>query len=138
MDYENLSAEGLRGSTLAHYLVDIEADFRLWDGSSVIYEEPYFPVIELARALHVWMASATSDDFVFDSMSFEEPGAVVIVRDSAGWTFGSRLTPEVTSAPVSWQDIQEGIKEFVAKVRVDLTSLGIDVARIFPDPERRS
>ena len=49
--YENLSAADLRGSTLADYLIAIEADFRMLDGETVIYEEPYFPVIELARAL---------------------------------------------------------------------------------------
>lgn len=131
--YQNLTAEGLRGETLAHYLVDIEADFRLLDGQRVVYGEPCFPVIELARALHTWAESQRVADFVFDSMSFEEPGAVVIVRSAAGWVFGSRLTPEVTSDTVSWQEVQEGVNEFVASVRSDLMGLGIDPAQIFPD-----
>lgn len=124
--YENLSAADLRGSTLADYLIAIEADFRMLDGETVIYEEPYFPVIELARALSLWVARGCEDDFAFESMSYEEPGAVVIVRQQDGWTFGSRLTPEVASSVVLWAAIQDGIRRFIAQVRADLTRLGID------------
>jgi hypothetical protein len=70
MTYENLSADDLRGSTLADYLIAIDADFQLLDGVDVVYEEPYFPVVELAQAMAPWVEAGDRDvdDFVFESL----------------------------------------------------------------------
>lgn len=130
MTYSNLNSGDLRGLTVADYLISIEADFQICDGSLVVYEEPFFPVVELARSLHIWVLRGEGRDFVLDSLSFEEPGAVTIVRGDSGWVFGSMFTPEVSSSEVGWSEVQECIVEFETRVWTDLAALGIEMDRV--------
>lgn len=127
MLYRDINANDLRGSTVADYLVDIEAFFEVVDGREVIYSEPYFPVAELARELARWMplGESRAPDFHFSSLSFEDPGAVMIIRGEAGWTVGSMFTPEVKSAPVPWDGLTACIADFISDVRRDVLGLGI-------------
>lgn len=126
MTYTNLNAEDLRGSTVADYLIGIEADFEIRDGDQLIYEEPYFPVVELARGLNAWLQRHEDQDFVFDSLSFDEPGAVTIARLEHGWVFGSIFSPAQRSSVLHWSAVEECVGAFIAKVRADLVSLGVD------------
>ncbi|GAA1593693.1 hypothetical protein GCM10009789_54670 [Kribbella sancticallisti] len=133
LTYTNLNADDLRGSTVADYLISIEADFAILDDDLTVYEEPYFPVVELARSLHIWAVRGETHDFVFESLSFEEPGAVTIVRRESGWVFGSMFAPKVTSSVIEWRDVQECVAAFEAKIRKDLARLSIDPDRVFRD-----
>ncbi|MFE3587458.1 hypothetical protein ACFXOY_08025 [Streptomyces niveus] len=125
--YVAINASDLKGSTVADYLVSIEASLKVVDGSDVIYQEPYFPVAELARELARWvlLGEKRAPDFVFASLSFEEPGAVRILRSGAGWTVGSMFTPETRSSLISWDELAAHIDDFVTNVRRDVHALGI-------------
>lgn len=46
-----LDVSEIQGRSQADVLVGVDADFRLVDGDLVIYEEPSFPVVELAWSL---------------------------------------------------------------------------------------
>jgi hypothetical protein len=130
LTYANLSTEDVRGSTPAHYLVGVEADFRIEDEGRIVYEEPSFPVCELARSLHTWIRSGLRrDDFVFESLSFEELGVVTIERRPGGWVFRSTFTPEVVSSEVPWVEVQRTIEQFTARLGADLTAAGMDASR---------
>jgi hypothetical protein len=133
MTYENLSADDLRGSTLADYLIAIDADFKVLDGAEVVYAEPYFPVVELARALALWAGTDEDDaeDFVFESLTFDEPGAVVVARSAEGWVFGSRLTPGVTSSVLDWEEVRRAVGSFERQIREDVVRLKADPRSIF-------
>lgn len=48
--------------------------------------------LELARSLRLWVTQDGEQDFEFDSMSFDEPGAMTIAREGMGWVFTSMLT----------------------------------------------
>ncbi|MEU3901295.1 hypothetical protein [Streptomyces sp. NPDC045251] len=126
MLYREINASDLRGSTVADYLVNIEATFEVVDGREVIYSEPFFPVAELARELARWVSlgEVRAPDFFFSSLSFEESGAVRILRSQSGWTVGSMFTPEAKTAPVSWNGLAACIDEFIATVRRDVIELG--------------
>lgn len=125
--YDAISASDLRGATIADYLVNIEASIEVVDGRDVIYEEPYFPVAELARELSRWVSlgEKQAPNFLFASLSFEAPGAVRILGSESGWTVGSMFTPDVKSSTVSWDEIAACINEFVTDVRQDVLELGI-------------
>ncbi|MFJ1841403.1 MULTISPECIES: hypothetical protein [unclassified Streptomyces] len=125
--YDAINASDLRGSTIADYLVNIEASIEVVDGCDVIYKEPYFPVAELARDLARWVSlgERKAPDFLFASLSFEEPGAIRILGSGSGWTVGSIFTPEVKSSPVSWENLTACINEFVTDIRRDVLELGI-------------
>lgn len=128
LNYENFNADDLRGSTLADYLVNVEADFEIAEGSNIIYAEPAFPVAELARELIQWLSAAKqeAEDFCLASLSFEDPGAVRILYGPEGWLVGSALTPEKVSSPQSWQDLTAAIDEFIGQVRSDLGRLEVN------------
>ncbi|MFF7153637.1 hypothetical protein [Streptomyces sp. NPDC008139] len=125
--YDAINSSDLKGSTIADYLVNIEASIKVVDGCDVIYEEPYFPVAELARDLARWVSlgERRAPDFLFASLSFDELGAVRILGSGSGWTVGSMFTPEVKSSPVSWDELAACINEFVTDVRQDVLELGI-------------
>ena len=131
MTYDRLSADELRGSSLADILISIESHFRLIDGNHTIYDEPNFPVVELARGLGQWVNQPEGNDFVFDSMSFEESGVLRVQDTPSGWVFGSVFT-DIKSSPVTWAEVERCIQTFVSKVAEGLIDLGIDPSGVFP------
>lgn len=131
--YDKFDVSEVRGDTQADLLVGVDADLRVVDGDQVVYEEPSFPVVELAWSLVRWVGQPSRGDFVFDSMSFEELGALTIRREGAGWTFGSVFVPDVTSRPVSWNDVRNCVAVFGQKVRDDLAAAGLDAALAMRD-----
>jgi hypothetical protein len=72
-------------------VASVEATFTLRVDNEVVYQEPYFPVVELALSLHRWLKRPLSaqEDFEFESMHIEEPGWVWIRREGSGWRVGS-------------------------------------------------
>ncbi|WP_456302593.1 DUF7878 domain-containing protein [Streptomyces tendae] len=128
MLYQGINARDLNGSTVADYLINIEAHFKVIDGSGTIYSESDFPVAELARELIRWVSVGESEatDFSFLSISFEEPGAVTVTRGPEGWSVGSMFTPEMKSEPVDWCALSSGIQKFVECVERDVAGMGID------------
>jgi predicted type IV restriction endonuclease len=126
--FESIGAPDLRVTTLADLLVNIEADFEVRDGDQVLYAERAFPVAELARELARWKSSPGDDrpDFAFDSMSFDEAGAVTVVRDGESWVVGSVFEPGKHTAPVSWPELATEVDNFVDRVRRGVDSLGLD------------
>ena len=126
MTYARLDASELQGATQADYVVSLEADLRILDDTRCIYDEPSFPVVELARSLAKWLEQPDRPDFAFDSMSFEEVGAIVVRRADAGWIFSSVFKPNLESSPVDWAEVERSIGSFVARVDADLRALGVD------------
>jgi hypothetical protein len=104
--YDQLSSEDLHGTTQADYLISLDANFRIEDGETVVYEEPSFPVVELARALLTWLNDPERGDFEFSSMSFEEVGSVTVRRTPSGWMFGSVFARGTSSASADWPGVQ--------------------------------
>ncbi|MBG0831664.1 hypothetical protein HS041_28445 [Planomonospora sp. ID67723] len=127
MLYREINASDLRGATVADVLVNVEAFFEIVDGSEVIYSESCFPVAELARELARWVSTGEpqAPDFSFSSLSFEDPGAVRIIRGQSGWAVSSIFTPELQSDPISWGELAACIDKFIASVRRDVIKLGI-------------
>ncbi|MGW4442601.1 DUF7878 domain-containing protein [Streptomyces sp. NPDC004682] len=132
--YRNLGARDLprRGltprSAPAHVLlVDLEADFTVRDGERVVMEEGLFPVAELARELVGWLRGdeAERGDFAFASMSYDEVGAVRIVRGDGGWRVGGVYDPGVWSAPVGSDVLDRALRGFVDGVREDIGAMGV-------------
>jgi hypothetical protein len=130
MSYTNFDDGDLRGDTLADYLIAIDADFEIRDGDRIIYDEPEFPVVELARSLSSWMASNEYDDFAFDSLSSDESGLVTITRGATGWRLSSVFTPELVSSEMNLSELEACIQGFVDHVATDLTGRGHDADRI--------
>lgn len=128
--YDFLDDKDVRGTLQAHYLVGIEAYISVIDAGVVVYEEPYFPVVELARSLFIWLEDPDSEDFIFDSMSFGELGVITIRQEPDGWTIGSVFTPEITTAPVERAEIERCCRAFISKVENGLLLLGLNPEEI--------
>ena len=124
--YAYLDASELRGTTQADYLVSVEGDLQILDDGHCVYEEPAFPVVELARSLLQWISEPGRGDFEFDSMSFEELGAVAVRRAESGWVFSSIFSPGSASSVVDWAEVERCIRSFVTRVEADLRGLGVD------------
>jgi hypothetical protein len=124
--FANFRTDDVHGSTLADYLSGVEADLRILAGTTVVYEEPSFPVCELARDLGHWVTDGAGEDFVFESMSFEEPGVVTIERRGEGWVCRSSLTPEIETSVTPLSEVTRAIEAFVATLRAALVTAGID------------
>ena len=130
MTYAQLSTDEVQSTTRADYLVSIEGDLQITDDGDDVCDEPSFPVVELARSLLMWLAEPDRADFEFDSMSFEEVGAVAIRRSDGGWVFSSVFSPDAASAPVDWVEVERCIRSFIAQVEDDLRGLGVDPAGV--------
>lgn len=130
LTYDSLRTDELRGTTQADYLIALDAHFRLVDGGATVFEEPGFPVVELARSLLAWLGDPQQGDFEFDSMSYEERGAICIRKLPSGWSFGSVLSPGVQTAPADRLDVDECCRRFIARVEADLGALGLDPVEV--------
>ncbi|WP_164545217.1 hypothetical protein [Antribacter gilvus] len=86
----------------------------------MIYAEEAFPVAELAWALEQWSVTDEEprDDFEFDSMSFDVPGAVRLTRTNDGWIAHSCFE-DVVTAPRPWTEVHDELNAFVEAVKID-------------------
>ncbi len=130
MSYDRLGTKELRGATQADYLIALDAHFSLVHGGVTAFDEPDFPVVELARSLVRWLEDPDRSDFEFDSMSFEEGGVFSIRQGVEGWEFGSIFAPGAATAPVDWSEVDRCCRRFIAKVEADLVELGLDPAEV--------
>ncbi|KQX07705.1 MULTISPECIES: DUF7878 domain-containing protein [unclassified Leifsonia] len=131
IEYDRLSADELHGTTQADYLVAVDAHLRLIDGGETVFEEPGFPIVELARSLLIWLGSPDRGDFEFDSMSYEEIGAFRIWHVDGRWALGSVFAPGAATAPGGRRAVDECCRRFIAKVETDLRTMGINAAEVF-------
>ncbi|MEU2437441.1 hypothetical protein ACFY9A_19105 [Streptomyces rubradiris] len=115
-------------------LLDIEAEFSIWEQGRVVWSEEAFPAAELAYDLALWLQrpTAAQEDFQLDSMQAEE-GLIRIVNSVDGWRVGSILTPDFWTAPVTWDVLVAAIKRFDRSVREGVAAMGIEPAFI-PEP----
>lgn len=119
-------------ASLPDLFVRTTAGFELSIDNEPLYEEPDFPVIELAAALHHWshLPAATRPDFEFDSMSTPEPGWVWIRRASYGWRVGSLHQSRPCLVIWSGGEVDQAIETFVLDLTTSArTRLGVDVER---------
>lgn len=130
LTYDGLHTDEVRGATQADYLIALDAHVRLVDGGVAVFDEPGFPVVELARSLLAWLGDPEQGDFEFDSMSYEERGAISIWELPEGWAFGSVLTPGARTAPAGRLDVDECCRRFIARVEADLDALGLDPVEV--------
>lgn len=137
LTYDALDLTELQATTQADILVAVDADFRAVDGDRVVYEERSFPVVELAWSLLRWLDQPDRGDFVFESMSFEELGAVTVRRQGAGWVFGSVFVPDIASDPVSWGEVERSVRAFTRRVTADLSAVGLDATDALRYPPAR-
>ncbi|RZU15898.1 hypothetical protein EV645_3438 [Kribbella rubisoli] len=137
LTYDALDLTEVRGRAPVDVLAGVDAGFRVVDGDRVVYEDPSFPVVELAWSLLRWLDQPDRGDFVFDSMSFEEPGALTVRRQGAGWVFGSVFVPDVASDPVSWGEVERSVRAFTRRVTADLTAVGLDATDALRYPPAR-
>ncbi len=126
LTYDALNAGDLGEVTPADVLIRLDARFEVVDDRRLIFSDPSFPVVELARELRAWLERNGRSDFEFQSMSFEERGSLSIRETCEGWVFGSVFEPLHLSTPVSREAVEACISVFVERVAADLVALGLD------------
>ncbi len=125
LTYAGLSRGELQGATKADYLVALDAVLRVIDEGDIVFEEPGFPVVELARHLTRWLGDPSGDDFVFESMSYEDAGALMVTQRPEGWTLSSVLGGS-PSQPACWAEMDRCLRTFLLEVNHDLARLEVD------------
>lgn len=130
INYDALDSTELNGTTRADYLVSLEATLSVWDGEARVYEEPAFPVAELAWSLRRWLVDPERGDFEFESMSFEEVGSVAIRRCTWGWVVNSVFAPTSASSTYEWDEVRQSVSNFITRLEDDLTTLGLDPVEV--------
>ncbi|MFD3842860.1 hypothetical protein ACFWWC_42570 [Streptomyces sp. NPDC058642] len=108
-------------------LLDLEAEFSIWEQGRVVWSEGASPVAELAYQLALWVQgpAVAREDFALESMQAEE-GVIRIVNTGGGWRVGSTFTPDLWTSPVTWDVLVEAIRQFVRSVRAGVASMGIE------------
>lgn len=137
MTYTGFDISEVHGDLLADYVVGIEADFQITHDGDVVFDEPSFPVVELARDLAEWLQGKPLGDFVFESMSADVPDLISIQQRDAGWVIYSGWTPDVVSKATDVEDIVLAAREFIHTVRNDIKGRGLDASWIL-DPRAKS
>ncbi|REJ06128.1 hypothetical protein DY023_07515 [Microbacterium bovistercoris] len=130
LTYDGLRTDELQGTTQADYLIAFDAHLCLVESATTIFDEPGFPVVELARSLLLWLRDPARGDFEFDSMSYEERGVISIWKVAAGWAVGSVLAPGARTTPADWRVVDECCRRFIARVEADLGTLGLDPVEV--------
>lgn len=130
---DRLDAAELRGATQADFLIAVDGTLRIASDDAVLFEEPSFPVVELAWLLSSWRAAPRAG-FQFDSMSFEEVDTVEITPSTAGWMVASRYRPGSVIGPFAWAEVDASIRTFVADIERELRALGLDPAEALRPP----
>lgn len=124
---DRLDAAELRGATQADFLIALDGTLRIASDDAILFEEPSFPVVELAWRLSAWRAAPRAR-FQFDSMSLEEVDAVEITPSPAGWMVTSRYRPGSVIGPFAWAVVDAAIRAFVSDIERELRALGLDPA----------
>ncbi len=132
-EFSDLSFDEVKGSTEAEIAIGIEADFVVFDGSTVILREPQFEVLLLAKELDRWLVTRAGSEFTADlGMVLENVGAVRITETAAGWVVSSDLSG-LRSAARDFQQVEAAVRDFVASVAQQVAAGGYD-PRLSPTP----
>ncbi|WP_116811504.1 hypothetical protein [Steroidobacter cummioxidans] len=118
INLRNLRSSASGTKSLPDLLIGITADLEVNADGLSIYEEPDFPVLELAYHLRKWVDVKPDQraDFNLDSMESSELGLVRILRTDGGWSIGScheQLKPPVKQL---WE-IDEAVTKFLEEVQ---------------------
>jgi len=98
-------------------LLGVEAKLSVVVNARPIYVEPMFAIVELRTALAAWLVSEPKSGFEFDSMEFEEHGALWFrQRPSGAWSVGSVFQDRVAPGESSLADLVEVCGGFVDSV----------------------
>ncbi len=131
-----LSSEANPPRSLPDLLIRTSADFEINIDGETLYDEPDFPVIELAASLANWAGrdAINRPDFDFDSMSTPDTGWVWLRRAAGGWRVGSIHQRHASLTVWSESEIQHAVSEFSSRiVRCVATCLKTDVLRWIPE-----
>jgi hypothetical protein len=124
--YTNIDFSDLRGTLLADYLIAVDADLKIAQAGRTIFEEPAFPIVELARSLTHWLAADNDEEFEFTSLSSDVQGIVTVARQGDGWVVFSSFSPELRSSALTPAQIAESLTGFIEEVRTDLSARELD------------
>lgn len=117
-EFGNVGWDGAEPGDCDDLVYGLEADFRIVTTRGTLYEEPSFPILELAQDLLKWLHDGfvTHTSFEWDSMQTPEPGWVWIRREGDGWRVGSinQEFPDITL----WRsaEIERAIRNFASAV----------------------
>lgn len=110
--------EGLpRNSRNLHRFV---ADFSIIIKGNQLYYESEFCLVELAAYLLNWLAKAENQDFIYQSVEFEDVGLVWIKRQNDGWTIGAINQVYEETTRFTLGQITYSLNDFLARLNTAL------------------
>lgn len=100
-------------------LLGVEATLRLTSGDGrLVYEEPFFPVVELALAIQDWLEAGigAGEDFSFESVESDEAGLLWCRLHGRGWRIGALEQEFADMTVYETAHIAEAFSAFVRDV----------------------
>ncbi len=103
----------------------VDGRLRLVCGTAVVFDEPAFPVVELAVALSRWVGIPREGrgDFEFDSMFAEEPGILWIRESARSWRLGSIWQDAPCFTVLTIEEVDDVVRNYLHSIRGVLSEL---------------
>jgi len=100
-------------------LVGVIGDLSILVGDRVLYQEPYFPIVELALGMLSWLQDGFSHRGPYEStlLDSEDVGMVWIHPHGAGWQIGSIYQQYAEITAWSDESIRSMVLSFATEVR---------------------
>jgi hypothetical protein len=108
-------ATGLFGD-LDWLLRFVAGSFEVWVDGELLFDEPEFPVLELARVLKEWLARDFTEGRALDyEVSGGAPGTLTIRQDAGRWQIDSVHRPAEKPLPprLTDDDLRSGVRSFI-------------------------
>jgi hypothetical protein len=117
-------------------ILRVVADFEITVGSSVVYREEEFCVIEFAVQAVEWSRQLSHGDFEYRTMEAEETGFVFIKSTGTGWQVGSiHQTSEAQPLPLAV--IRVAIEDYWVRLRDSVKAqFDLDISALLSLPAR--
>jgi hypothetical protein len=110
-------------------LLRIDAHLRITIDGRLWFDEPQFPVVELAAAAASWLRKG--GDFVFETMEAEESPFMLVRQTMAGCTVGAAWQKYKEDRLLSCDHIRGSFSHFIGQVQAEVPrSLGVGVRHL--------
>jgi hypothetical protein len=117
LTFRHVSQTGSFCDAAYQLLLGVEARFTLRVGSSVVVQEPCFPIVELRQWLSRWLSGGAGGDFVYTSIEAEEPGLITFRKASAVYGAVGSAWSSLPAEPLApWGHIVDACQLYVRNV----------------------
>jgi len=126
-----LGYEGGNPPSRRDRLLGVQANLRILVDGQEWFNQPLFPVVELAAAVTTWLRRG--GDFEFESIEADESPLLWVRSVPGAFRIGAAWQAFSVVEPIPAQDLRIQLERFAAAIRdAAKRQLGIDVSDVIP------